>query len=74
MMTPLSAGEIKRIWSGQNPSLVQHMTTAGTLTARLKEAANTASLVQGDAIERGMSPQQARELAVDAVGLPAADD
>lgn len=71
--TPLSQSAIKAIWTNQNPAVVLGLEANGTLAARLTEAQGTASAVQGDAISRGLSPEQARELAQDAVGLAVAE-
>ena len=72
-IAPLTRAAIRRAWTEQNLELVQALSTNANLTQRLTEAQETASLVMGHAIERGLSPEQARELALDAIALPRAD-
>lgn len=67
--TPVSRASIRAMWMNQSPKLVEALDTAGALETRLDEALETANLVQGGAISRGLSPEQARELAQDAIGL-----
>ena len=71
---PLTKDAIKALWQNQNPALVQALESGHQLTDRLAEANTTANLVMGHAISRGLSPEQARELAQDAVGLELAQD
>ena len=65
----LSVVAIKQMWQHQSPPLVITLQKDGRLDARLTEAPETASAVRGAATQRGMSPDQARELAQDAIGL-----
>lgn len=68
---PLNREAIKATWTAQNPMLVKALSANGSLAKRLDEAHQMASLVMGDAIERGLSPEQSRELAQEAIGLVA---
>jgi len=69
MQPPLSPSAIKTTWMAQNPALVEALESDGTLDGRLTEAHEQAGLVMADAIARGLSPDQAKELAQDAIGL-----
>lgn len=61
---------IRAKWHDQNPSWVRMLKSQGRFHDRLQEAKATASQVVGTSLERGLNPDQALELALDAVGIP----
>jgi len=69
MMSPVTTAVIEAIWTAQNPALVAELRADNLLTARLTEAKETVSMVIGSSIQSGLSPDQAREIALDAVAM-----
>ena len=70
----LDRQQLLSAWTDQNPALVRELEKDGDLDRRLEESLKTAQGVALDALGRNLHPEQARELALDAVSLPTTPD
>ena len=70
----LDRSQILSAWQDQNPALVTSLREDGRLDGRLDESAKAAQGVILSALAMNLSPEQARELALDAVSLQTTPD
>ena len=66
------AKELLKQWRESNPQLVKDLEKSGDLNQSLDAALNRELDVYAQAIEKGLNPDQARELAREELDLPTA--